>query len=81
MCYLFSIMIKKCEDQSLLPVAFMDMNMYVTVAKNLNGMILFGDFMKSASFVGFTVCKLLYKQQKIFLMNVTNLLAGIGRAI
>ncbi|KAF8477455.1 CPSF A subunit region-domain-containing protein [Kalaharituber pfeilii] len=42
------------EDQSLLPVAFMDMNMYVTVAKNLNGMILFGDFMKSVSFVGFT---------------------------
>ncbi|KAI5780740.1 CPSF A subunit region-domain-containing protein [Peziza echinospora] len=42
------------EDQSLLPVAFMDMNMYVTVAKNLNGMILFGDFMKSVSFVGFS---------------------------
>lgn len=43
------------EDQSLLPVAFMDMNMYVTVAKNLNGMLLFGDFMKSVNFVGFTV--------------------------
>jgi len=42
------------EDQSLLPVAFMDMNMYVNVAKNLNGMLLFGDFMKSVSFVGFT---------------------------
>ncbi|KAL7273267.1 mRNA cleavage and polyadenylation factor subunit [Rhizina undulata] len=42
------------EDQSLLPVAFMDMNMYVTVAKNLNGMILFGDFMKSIWFTGFS---------------------------
>lgn len=43
------------EDQSLLPVAFMDMNMFVTVAKSLNGLVLFGDFMKSVSFVGFTV--------------------------
>ena len=43
------------EDQSLLPVAFLDMNMYVSVAKNLNGMILFGDIMKSIWFVGFSV--------------------------
>lgn len=42
------------EDQSLLPVAFMDMSMYVTVAKNLDGMILFGDFMKSIWFAGFS---------------------------
>ncbi|KAF8446478.1 CPSF A subunit region-domain-containing protein [Terfezia claveryi] len=42
------------EDQSLLPVAFMDMNMFVTVAKGLNGLVLFGDFMKSVSFVGFS---------------------------
>ena len=42
------------EDQSLLPVAFMDMNSYVTVAKNLEGMLLFGDFTKSAWFAGFS---------------------------
>lgn len=42
------------EDQSLLPVAFMDMSMYVSVAKNLDGMILFGDFMKSVWFAGFS---------------------------
>lgn len=43
------------EDNSLLPVAFMDMNMYVSVAKSLDSMILFGDFMKGISFVGFSV--------------------------
>jgi cleavage and polyadenylation specificity factor subunit 1 len=42
------------EDQSLLPVAFMDMNCYVTVAKNLSGLVLFGDFMKSMWFTGFS---------------------------
>lgn len=42
------------EDQSLLPVAFMDMNCYVTVAKNLGGLVLFGDFMKSVWFTGFS---------------------------
>lgn len=42
------------EDQSLLPVAFMDMNCYVTVAKNLDGFILFGDFTKSVWFAGFS---------------------------
>jgi len=43
------------EDMSLLPVAFMDMNMYVSVAKSLHGMVLFGDFLKSMWFVGFSV--------------------------
>jgi hypothetical protein len=43
------------EDNSLLPVAFMDMNMYVSVAKSLDSMVLFGDFMKGISFVGFSV--------------------------
>jgi cleavage and polyadenylation specificity factor subunit 1 len=42
------------EDQSLLPVAFMDMNCYVTVAKNLGGLVLFGDFAKSVWFTGFS---------------------------
>ncbi|PWW76051.1 hypothetical protein C7212DRAFT_280229 [Tuber magnatum] len=42
------------EDQSLLPVAFLDMCLYVSVAKNLDGMILFGDFMKSVWFAGFS---------------------------
>jgi cleavage and polyadenylation specificity factor subunit 1 len=42
------------EDQSLLPVAFMDMNCYVTVAKNLGGLVLFGDFTKSVWFTGFS---------------------------
>lgn len=43
------------EDDSLLPVGFMDMNMYVSVAKSLDSMLLFGDFMKGISFVGFSV--------------------------
>ncbi|RPA88221.1 hypothetical protein BJ508DRAFT_410087 [Ascobolus immersus RN42] len=42
------------EDNSLLPVAFMDMNMYVSVAKSLDSMVLFGDFMKGISLVGFS---------------------------
>ncbi|KAA8909184.1 CPSF A subunit region-domain-containing protein [Sphaerosporella brunnea] len=42
------------EDQSLLPVAFMDMNCYVTVAKSLGGLVLFGDFTKSVWFTGFS---------------------------
>ena len=42
------------EDQSLLPVAFMDMNCYVSVAKNLGSMVVFGDFMKSVWFAGFS---------------------------
>jgi cleavage and polyadenylation specificity factor subunit 1 len=43
------------EDQSLLPVAFMDMNCYVTVAKSFSAgpLVLFGDFMKSVWFAGF----------------------------
>lgn len=42
------------EDDSLLPVGFMDMNNYVTVAKSLSSMLLFGDFTKGVSFVGFS---------------------------
>lgn len=45
------------EDGTLLPVAFMDMQCYVTVAKELNGsgMLLMGDAAKGAWFVGYTV--------------------------
>ncbi|KAH7025390.1 CPSF A subunit region-domain-containing protein [Macrophomina phaseolina] len=44
------------EDGTLLPVAFMDMQCYVTVAKELNGsgMLLMGDAAKGAWFVGYT---------------------------
>ncbi|KAK9462798.1 CPSF A subunit region-domain-containing protein [Lipomyces oligophaga] len=42
------------EDNSFLPVAFMDMNLYVTEAKSLKNMILMGDSMKSIWFVGFS---------------------------
>ncbi|KAK9240452.1 CPSF A subunit region-domain-containing protein [Lipomyces kononenkoae] len=42
------------EDNSFLPVAFMDMNLYVSQAKSIKNMILMGDVMKSIWFVGFT---------------------------
>ncbi|KAK9454631.1 CPSF A subunit region-domain-containing protein [Dipodascopsis uninucleata] len=42
------------EDNSFLPVAFMDMNMYVTEAKCIRNVILMGDIMKSVWFVGFS---------------------------
>ncbi|GME22477.1 Cleavage/polyadenylation specificity factor A subunit [Neofusicoccum parvum] len=44
------------EDGTLLPVAFMDMQCYVTVARELNGsgMLLMGDAAKGAWFVGYT---------------------------
>lgn len=45
------------EDGTLLPVAFMDMQCYVTVARELkgSGMLLMGDAAKGAWFVGYTV--------------------------
>ncbi|KAB2573936.1 Cleavage/polyadenylation specificity factor A subunit [Lasiodiplodia theobromae] len=44
------------EDGTLLPVAFMDMQCYVTVARELkgSGMLLMGDAAKGAWFVGYT---------------------------
>ncbi|KIW07498.1 uncharacterized protein PV09_01463 [Verruconis gallopava] len=44
------------EDNTLLPVAFMDMQTYVTVAKSLKGtgMALMGDILKGLWFVGYT---------------------------
>ncbi|KAK9323224.1 CPSF A subunit region-domain-containing protein [Lipomyces orientalis] len=42
------------EDNSFLPVAFMDMNLYVSEAKCIKNMILMGDAMKSVWFVGFS---------------------------
>ncbi|KAK9246829.1 CPSF A subunit region-domain-containing protein [Lipomyces tetrasporus] len=42
------------EDNSFLPVAFMDMNLYVSEAKSIKNMILMGDVMKSVWFVGFS---------------------------
>lgn len=46
------------EDGSLLPVAFMDMQCYVTVAKELKGtgMCIFGDAMRGLWFAGYSVC-------------------------
>lgn len=45
------------EDGTLLPVAFMDMQCYVTVAKELagTGMLIFGDVAKGLWFSGYTV--------------------------
>ncbi|KAK9475082.1 CPSF A subunit region-domain-containing protein [Dipodascopsis tothii] len=42
------------EDDSFLPVAFMDMNIYVTEARSIKSTILLGDAMKSVWFVGFS---------------------------
>ena len=48
------------EDGSLLPVAFMDMQCYVSVAKELpgTGLCLMGDALKGIWFAGYTVCHL-----------------------
>ena len=48
------------EDGSLLPVSFMDMQCYVSVAKELRGtgLCLMGDVIKGIWFVGYTVCYL-----------------------
>ncbi|KAK9468584.1 CPSF A subunit region-domain-containing protein [Lipomyces arxii] len=42
------------EDNSFLPVAFMDMNLLVSEAKSVKNMILMGDVAKSVWFVGFS---------------------------
>ncbi len=46
------------EDGNLLPVAFMDMQCYVSVAKELHGtgMCIMGDALKGLWLVGYTVC-------------------------
>ena len=46
------------EDGTLLPVAFMDMRCYVSVAKELpeTGLCLMGDVVKGVWFTGYTVC-------------------------
>lgn len=46
------------EDQTLLPVAFMDVQVYVSVVKGLSGtgMCLLGDAVKGIWFAGYTVC-------------------------
>ncbi|TGZ84791.1 hypothetical protein EX30DRAFT_356919 [Ascodesmis nigricans] len=41
------------EDATILPVAFMDLNCYVSVAKSYQGLILLGDCLKSVWFAGF----------------------------
>jgi cleavage and polyadenylation specificity factor subunit 1 len=47
------------EDGTLLPVAFMDMQCYVTVLKSMpnTGMLLMGDAFKGVWFTGYTVCQ------------------------
>lgn len=47
------------EDRTLLPVAFMDMQCYVSCAKELKGtgLCVMGDPIKGVSFVGYSVCK------------------------
>jgi cleavage and polyadenylation specificity factor subunit 1 len=44
------------EDNTLLPVAFMDMNCYVTTMKELpgTGLCVFGDILKGIWFAGYT---------------------------
>lgn len=48
------------EDGSLLPVAFMDMQCYVNVAKELKGtgMCILGDAVRGLWFAGYSVCPL-----------------------
>lgn len=42
------------EDLTVLPVAFMDLNCYVSVAKSFQGLVLLGDVLKSVCFAGFS---------------------------
>lgn len=50
------------EDGTLLPVAFMDMQCYVSVLKELpgTGLCLMGDAVKGLWFTGYTVCSLIF---------------------
>lgn len=43
------------DDLTLVPVAFLDMQTYVAVAKSLNSMLLLGDATRSVQFVGFSM--------------------------
>lgn len=47
------------EDNSISPVAFLDMNMYIVEAKGLKYMTLLGDALRSVWLVGFGVSILL----------------------
>jgi cleavage and polyadenylation specificity factor subunit 1 len=64
------------EDGTLLPVAFMDMQCYVTTLKNLpnTGMLLMGDAFKGVWFTGYTVRTLSWSSN-------TTLTPPTGRAI
>lgn len=64
------------EDGTLLPVAFMDMQCYVTVLKTLpnSGMLLMGDAYKGLWFTGYTVRSLLE-------YSVDSLTLHVGRAL
>ncbi|KTW30705.1 hypothetical protein T552_00417 [Pneumocystis carinii B80] len=42
------------NDDRLVGTAFIDLNMYVSVAKSIRNLLLFGDIMKSICFVGFS---------------------------
>lgn len=55
------------EDGSLLPVAFLDTQCYVSVAKELIGtnMIVLGDAVKGLWFVGYTVCPRLMREHHL----------------
>lgn len=58
------------EDGTLLPVAFMDMQCYVTVLKTLpnSGMLLMGDAFKGLWFTGYTVRFTIKTQVKLLTM-------------
>ena len=56
------------EDNTLLPVAFMDMQTYVTVAKALKGtgMAIMGDVLKGLWFSGYTVSPAMHGKTRIY---------------
>jgi cleavage and polyadenylation specificity factor subunit 1 len=65
------------EDGTLLPVAFMDMQCYVTTLKSLpnTGMLLMGDAYKGVWFTGYTV------RLKPLLSYIMTLTPTPGRAL
>lgn len=54
--FFFKVVVRNIqEDNSVVPVAFMDMNMYVSESKSLKYMVLLSDAVRSVWLVGFGV--------------------------
>jgi cleavage and polyadenylation specificity factor subunit 1 len=57
------------DDESLVGVAFIDVQIYVTSMSSIKNFILLGDAQKSIWFLGFQVH---YKPKRVYLTTITN---------